>query len=126
VAVGKKPRITELPPPPEAVPVVAPKTAQMSIALTPLEGSAAMYVNYLEVAQTPFDFTLMGIHLPAKLTADQIKLLSDGRQIPFEPAVQITFPVSILVSLIDALIKQKELFESINNVRLGNVTESRK
>jgi hypothetical protein len=98
-----------------------PKVVAMSIAIEVPHGSAGTYVNYIEVVHTPYDFTLVGIQIPAKLGRDHMNLVSEGRQVTFEAEIQLTFPTSILVGLINALLIQKDQYEKIHNVNLGSV-----
>jgi hypothetical protein len=106
----------------------APNTSQsvtVTFVLTPPKGTKPTYTNFIEVVQTAHDFTLTGAQLPVKLSQEQIRVASEGQAVPIEADFQITFPVSILVGLIDALMSQKETYEKMNNLtlrsaRLGN------
>jgi hypothetical protein len=99
---------------------VAPvtKPVAMSIVLATPEGSGTLYVNYLEIAHTPFDFTLLGVQIPGKLSPEQVRAATEGRAIVFDSDFQVTFPASILPALIRALIAQKDLYEKSYGIKL--------
>jgi hypothetical protein len=105
----------------------ASNTSQVTVTfvLTPPKGTKPTYANFIEVVQTAHDFTLTGAQVPVKLSQEQIRVASEGQAVPIEADFQITFPVSLLVRLIDALMSQKETYEKVNNLtlrgaRLGN------
>lgn len=97
------------------------KVVAMSITIEAPHGSAGTYVNYIEVVHTPYDFTLVGVQIPAKLGRDQMSQASEERPVTFEAEIQLTFPTSVLVGLINALLIQKDQYEKIHNVNLGSV-----
>jgi hypothetical protein len=103
---------------------IAPNTSQsvtITFVLTPPNGKRPTYANFIEVVQSAHDFTLTGAQLPVKLSQEQIRAAREGRGIPIEADFQITFPVSILVGLINALMSQKAIYENVNDQTLGSV-----
>lgn len=98
----------------------APADAAVStrIELTPSEFAATFYVNYLEVGQTMGDFTLFGSQLPAKLSKLTMASVAEEGVLRVPVEIQITFPLSVISGLIQALMIQKELFERTHNVSL--------
>jgi hypothetical protein len=98
------------------------KTVAMTVTISPPESSNGVYVNYIEIAQTPFDFTLLGAQLPGKLKQDQVQTAASGQTVAFDADFQVTFPATIMVSFIRALIDQKELYERTYGVKLGEIS----
>jgi hypothetical protein len=96
------------------------QTVTITFVLTPPKGTKPTYANFIEVVQTAHDFTLAGAQLPVKLSQEQITAAREGQAVPIEADFQITFPVSILIGLIDALMSQKETYEKVNNLTLGS------
>jgi len=83
------------------------QTVTITSALTPPKGTKPTYANFIEVVQTAHAFTLAGAQLPVKLSQEQIRAVSEGQAVLIEAEFQITFAVSILIGLIDALMSQK-------------------
>jgi hypothetical protein len=102
-----------------------PQTVTITFVLTPPKGTKPTYANFIEVVRTAHDLTLVGAQLPVKLSQEQIGAASAGQAVPIEADIQITFPVSILSGLIDALTSQKEAHERVNNLTLGSIRNDR-
>jgi hypothetical protein len=98
-------------------------TVALRILIDPVQDSRSLYVNYMELSQTPYDFTLMGVQAPSKLTPEQLKIASSGAPLSLEAEFQVTFPVSMLTGLIHALLTQKEIYEKTFKVDLGEVAK---
>jgi hypothetical protein len=98
--------------------VTASNTSQVTVTfvLTPPRGMKPTYTNFIEVVQTAHDFTLTGAQVPVKLSQEQIRVVSEGQSVPIEADFQITFPLSLLAGLIDALMAQKQTYEKVNNL----------
>jgi hypothetical protein len=105
----------------EPPPAAASNTTQVTITfvLNPPEGVKPTYANFIEVVQTAHDFTITGAQLPVKLSQENIRIAREGKAVPIEADFQITFPASLLIGLIDALISQKEIHEKVHNTALG-------
>jgi hypothetical protein len=93
----------------------------VSFVLTLPKGAKPTYTNFVEVVQTAHDFTMTGAQMPVKLSEEQLMVAGEGKRLPIEADFQITFPVSLLVGLIDALMLQKEAYEKVNNLTLKDV-----
>lgn len=87
------------------------KPVLATIAVSPNEFAQSYYCNYLEVAQTAYDFTIYGIKVPAKLDAANLVTLKDGGKLNFLADIEITFPAHIIDGLITALTTQRDIFE---------------
>ena len=75
------------------------------------DSAQSYYCNYLEVAQTAYDFTIYGIKIPAKLDTNNMAALKESGKINFLADIEITFPAYIIDGLITALTAQRDLFE---------------
>ena len=71
------------------------------------------YVNFMEVANTVNDFSLLCVRLPPKLSDDKFKSVSANKELHVEPEVVITFPTSMVPGLIRALTTQMEAYEKM-------------
>ena len=68
------------------------------------------YVNYIEIASSQNDFSLYGVRVPTKMSTSEIEAARKSGEFHFHPDVEIVFPVTIIQGLIDALVKQRDLF----------------
>jgi hypothetical protein len=84
---------------------------ELRIIVTPIEAVPFSYVNYVEVANTSNDFSLLCVRLPAKLSEERRQAAMASMELHVEPDVVITFPVGMVPSLIRALTTQKESYE---------------
>lgn len=72
-----------------------PQQNTLVINLEATDSLASYYVNYMEVSQTPNDFTIYGARIPAKLTPEQLRLAQESGTITVEADLGITFPTTI-------------------------------
>jgi hypothetical protein len=88
------------------------------VVMEPSEGMATYYVNYVEVANTLSDFALICGQIPPKLTSMRLKETQASGIVTIDAAVQLAFPPAMVPGLINALLKQKELFETITGHKI--------
>jgi hypothetical protein len=88
------------------------------IIMEPNDGMATYYVNYAEAASTLSDFALLCGQIPPKLNSIRLKEAQASGAVTIDAAVQIVFPVGMIPGLIDALMKQKEIFEKLTGVKI--------
>jgi hypothetical protein len=77
------------------------------------------YVNYMEVANSVHDFTLFGVKMPPKLSADKLAAAQQTKELHVEPEVLITIPATMVLGLIRALTTQKDTYEKL----IGKIQE---
>jgi len=92
-----------------------------SIRLEPSESTSVYYVNFIEVATTPQDFSVICGRLPGKLSATKLEEVKDVGALVIEPDVQIVIPVTLVPGLIRILTAQKELYEKIYGIQIKEV-----
>jgi hypothetical protein len=90
----------------------------IKVTLEPSDTTTVYYVNFFEVANTPYDFTLLGVRLPAKLPPARIADAQTSGSLTFEPDIQVVFPASIVPSLIQALTIQQKRYEEATGMTL--------
>jgi hypothetical protein len=92
-----------------------------SIRLEPSESTSVYYVNHIEVATTPQDFSVICGRLPGKLSATKLEEIKEAGALVIEPDVQIVVPVTLVPGLIRILTLQKELYEKIYGIQIKEV-----
>lgn len=80
------------------------------VVLHPSEDVPNYYVNYIEIALSQNDFSLYGLRAPTKMSTSDIEAAKKSGEFHFQPDVEIVFPVTIIQGLIDALVKQRDLY----------------
>lgn len=88
-----------------------PEQVEMRIVVDPSEAAPVHYVNYMEVANTTNDFSLLCVRLPPKISDEKRQQFMATKELHVEPDVVLTFPTSIVPGLIRALTTQKENYE---------------
>ena len=81
------------------------------VVIHPSEDTPFFYINYAEIVITEYDFNLYGVRVPAKLSPSDINIVKESGEINVEPIVHLIIPTTIIDGLIDALTRQKELYE---------------
>lgn len=76
------------------------------------ENTPTYYANFIEVAHTPYEFSLIFSKVPTKLKAEQYSLAKNNKAIPIDSMLQIDIPPVIIPGLIHALTVQKELYDA--------------
>jgi hypothetical protein len=92
-----------------------------TIRLEPLENASVYYVNYIEVAHSTQDFSLICARIPSKFTYDEIKEANNVGALVVEPEVQVIVPTTLIPGLIRALTTQKENYEKAFGVQIKEV-----
>ena len=82
-----------------------PLTAQLVV--LPTEDTPQYYVNHIEVASSKNEFAMYCVRVPSKVQPGQI---GENGTLVLEPELEITFPVTIIQGLIDALTKQRDAY----------------
>jgi hypothetical protein len=90
----------------------APATIAPRIIVDVNDSTPFYYANYMEVSNTANDFSLFCARLPAKLSADKMKEIQALKTLHVDAEVQVVIPVSLIPPLIQALIKQKDVYEN--------------
>jgi hypothetical protein len=90
----------------------ASEQLELRIVVDPNDAAPVHYVNYVEVANTTSDFSLLCVRLPAKLSDERRREFLASKELHLEPDVVLTFPTSMVPGLIRALTIQKENFET--------------
>lgn len=80
------------------------------VVLHPSEDLPNYYVNYIEIALSQNDFSLYGVRVPTKMSTSDVEAAKKSGEFHFHPDVEIVFPVTIIQGLIDALVKQRDLY----------------
>jgi hypothetical protein len=111
LALVKKPKIKNQSEPP----------ANLGIRLEPLEGVPVYYVNFVEVGNSPQDFTLTCGRMPGKFTSAKIEEIKTIGAVVIEPEVQIIIPPAVVPGLIRALSVQKESYEETYQLEIKEV-----
>jgi hypothetical protein len=93
----------------------------LTIELT--EETPAYYINFAEVTNTPYDFSIIGARLPAKPSVEQIEDTKKSGKLVVESNVVIVFPVGMIPGLIKALTKQKEMYEKQLKMTIADLGE---
>jgi hypothetical protein len=92
-----------------------------SVRLEPLESASVYYVNYIEVANSPQDFSLICGRLPGKLSAEKTEEAKKLGVLVIEPEVQLIIPITLVPGLIKALTIQKEKYEKLFGIQIKEV-----
>jgi hypothetical protein len=77
------------------------------------EGTPSFYSNFIEISNTPWDFSLIFAKLPAKASASSIEEMKVSGQLQLTAEITINFPPTLIAGLIRALTAQKELYEKM-------------
>jgi hypothetical protein len=115
--VAKKPRQNR----PDAASAQSSVITIGSIRLDPSESTSVYYVNHIEVATTPQDFSVICGRMPGKLSATKLEEIKEAGALVIEPDVQIVIPVTLVPGLIRILTLQKELYEKIYGIQIKEV-----
>jgi hypothetical protein len=91
------------------------------IVLDSIENAPVYYVNHIEVANSPQDFSLICARLPAKISKEKIEEVKQTGTLTVEPDVQIVIPTTLVPGLIKALTIQKEAYESMFKTQIKEV-----
>jgi hypothetical protein len=83
------------------------------------------YINYIGIHNSPYDYTMSMIKIPAQFSDEQIELAKKGQLVPLEPVIQIVFPTQLIDGLIAALQKQKELFQQMTAPKVENADQDK-
>jgi hypothetical protein len=97
---------------------VAPEQVELRIVIDPNDAAPVYYVNFMEVANTPSDFSLLCVRLPPKLSDEKRREVMVKKEFHAEPDVILTFPTSIVPGLIRALTTQKENYEKAMGLKI--------
>ena len=84
----------------------------MKIEVEPSASTPIHYMNYAEISHGAHDFVMSAVRVPAKFSSIRRSELANTGILNLEPEVQITFPPTLMPSLIEALQKQLEKFEA--------------
>jgi hypothetical protein len=82
------------------------------------EGTPAFYTNFIEISNTPWDFSLILAKLPAKPNPSSIEEIKASGTLPVTAELTINFPPALMAGLIRALTTQKELYEKMTGTEL--------
>jgi len=91
------------------------------ISLEPTERVSVFYVKYIEVGNSPQDFTLTCGRLPGKITSAKLEEIKRLDAMVIEPEVQLIIPTTLVPGLIRALTAQKEVYEELYKVQIKEV-----
>lgn len=92
-----------------------------SVRLEPLESASVYYINFIEVANSPQDFSLICGRLPVKLSQSKIEEVKTVGALVIEPEVQLIIPTALVPGLIRALTVQKEMYEKLYGIQIKEV-----
>ena len=81
------------------------------VVIHPSEDTPFFYINYAEIVISEYDFNLYGVRVPAKLAPSDINIVKKSGEINVEPIVHLIIPATIIDGLINALTRQKEVYE---------------
>lgn len=84
-------------------------SVKTSVELT--EETPVYYINYAEIAHTPYDFSLIGGMLPGRPSTEDIDEARKTGKLIIESNIVIVFPAGMISGLIRALTVQKEQYE---------------
>ena len=88
----------------------AAKPITANLVVHPTEDTPQYYVNHIEVASSKNEFAMYCVRVPSKIQPDWI----EGNGIlRLEPELEVTFPVTIIQGLIDALTKQRDAYSKV-------------
>ncbi len=105
---------------PETKPVAA------KVVLHPSEDTAQYYINYAEVAVSQNEFSIYGVRIPTKPRPYEVEAIKISGELHLEPEVQIIIPVTVIQGLIDALIRQRDLYTAQFGTVIPMQTEEKK
>ena len=91
--------------------IAEPITANLVV--LPTEDTPQYYVNHVEVASSRNEFAMFCTRVPSKIQPDQIDQIEKNGNLRLEPELEITFPVTIIQGLIDALTKQRDAYSKL-------------
>ena len=90
----------------------------LRVIVDPSVAAPVYYVNYVEIANSVHDFTLFGVKMPPKLSADTLATVQKTKELHVEPDVLITIPATIVPALIRALSTQKDTYEKLTGAKI--------
>jgi hypothetical protein len=82
------------------------------------EGTPSFYSNFIEVSNSPWDFSLIFAKLPAKPNASSLEEMKASGKLQLTAEITINFPPTLMAGLIRALTAQKELYEQMTGTEL--------
>jgi hypothetical protein len=94
--IKKKRRQSESPAPQAGTPLPHGVMSLRGIRLEPLESATVYYINYIEVASSPQDFTIICGRLPGKLSSEKFEEVKNGGVLVIEPDVQLVIPTTLV------------------------------
>lgn len=92
-----------------------------AVRLEPLENTSVYYVNYIEIANSPQDFSIICGRLPGKLSHDKMEQAKKLGALVIEPEVQLIIPTTLVPGLIRALTIQKEKYEKMFGLQIKEI-----
>jgi hypothetical protein len=87
------------------------------------EGTPSVYANFMEVSNTPWDFSLILAKLPPKPNPSKIEEIKASGLLQLTAEITINFPPTLMAGLIRALTAQKELYEKMTGTVLTELPE---
>jgi hypothetical protein len=87
------------------------------------EGTPAFYTNFVEVSNSPWDFSLIFARLPAKPNLSKYEEIKASGVLPITAEITINFPPTLMAGLIRALNTQKEIYEKMTGTELTELKE---
>ena len=88
------------------------KLSSTQFAFEVTDSTPQYYANFVAVAHTSYDFSLIFAKVPAPPTAEQLAIAQSGKPVRLEPLMQIVIPAKLIQGVIDALKTQKEKYET--------------
>jgi hypothetical protein len=96
----------------------SPKLVGVRPQIDVTDNTAQFYANFIEITNSPWDFSLISATLPSKLNRTQVEEIQATGTIPVQAQLTVNFPPTLLAGLIRALTTQKELYETTMGTEL--------
>jgi hypothetical protein len=97
---------------------LVPKSVGGQPVIEVTESTPQFYANFIEITNSPWDFSLIFGTLPSKLNRNQVEEIQATGTIPVQAQLTVNFPPTLLAGLIRALTTQKELYEKAMGTEL--------
>jgi len=88
--------------------------------LLPSESTSSFYCNYVEVAHSPYEFSLSFAKILTKLRPEQISTAKAGQPLVVDSMVQVEVPTNLVPGLIKALNIERKKYEK----RFGKIRKT--
>jgi hypothetical protein len=94
------------------------KATTVRIAVNVTKETPVYYINFVEVSNTPHEFSVTCARIPSKPTQSMVDEATNTGAITLNSDVQLVFPVGMLPGLVKALQTRREMYEKLFNITI--------